>query len=227
MNSSIENNLSLSLLSEKIEKVIDIHKLSNLQGRYIYYLQSHDYDSIISLFSSDSDVTVEMDDLGYFVGREKVVDVFLKVLKPLYTTTGAMALHMITTPVIEIEDDGLHAWGMFHSFGCNTQPDFVAQGEPAQSAPELLAMWQQGKYFVEYIKEGEEWKILKFRWYTNFRTSFDKGWVKQPVVGNLSVVSEIFEGCPEPDGPSQYEPFNPDGLNSYYPVPPKNVVDNK
>jgi hypothetical protein len=127
---------------------------------------------------------------------------------------------MLTTPVIEVEDNCDRGWGMWHTLGCNTQPDFIAHDSGMSGEPELLAMWQQGKYYMNFIREAGDWKIVDFRWYTNFRTPFDKGWVKQPITGNLSVVRKFFPGCPEPDGPSYYDPFDPAGLTAYLPIPP-------
>lgn len=211
----ISANMSEQLL-KKITKMEDIHAIANLQGRYIYYLQSHKYDKIVKMFSQRADVSVEMDDLGRFIGFEKVSAVFLNVLKPLYMTQGALGLHMLSTPVIEVDDDNQTGFGMWHSFGCNTQPDMVSGRENA----ELIAIWQQGKYYSDFIKEDGVWKYLHFRWYTNFRTPFDKGWVKQPVVGNLSLVKTIFKNCPEPDYPAEYAPFDPNGLSIFSPLPP-------
>lgn len=197
-----------------------IHAIANLQGRYIYYLQSHRYDKIVDMFSKRTDVSVEMDDLGKFVGFEKVSAVFMNVLKPLYMTKGALGLHMLTTPVIEVNEQSDSGFGMWHSFGCNTQPNMVSGREEA----ELIAIWQQGKYYCDFVKEADGWKYLHFRWYTNFRTPFDKGWVKQPVIGNLSLVKTLFENCPEPDTPSEYAPFEPDGVSLYAPLPPDKYI---
>ena len=207
-------------LEKQLQRVDDMRAIANVQGRYIYYIQSHQYEKIVALFARKAEVGLEMDDLGKFIGYEKVAAVFLKVLKPLYMVKGAMGLHMLTTPVIEIHPDGEHAWGMWHTMGCNTQPDFVAHNSVQTAEPELLAMWQQGKYFIDFVKEDGEWKYQNFRWYTNFRTPFDKGWVKQPITGNMSVASKFFPGCPPADGPSHYEPFTPNGLTSYLPIPP-------
>jgi hypothetical protein len=131
-----------------------------------------------------------------------------------------MGLHMLTTPVIEVHPDGRHAWGMWHTLGCNTQPDFIGKNTEITGNPELIAMWQQGKYFIDLVKEDGEWKWKDFRWFVNFRTPFDLGWVKRPITGNLSVVARLIPGCPQPDGPSDYCPFNPEELTPYLPVPP-------
>ncbi len=214
----------LALRVDNLEKQIvhlnDAREIGNLQGRYIYYLQAHQYEKIAEMFAHHEPVSIEMDNLGKFVGRDKVVDVFLKVLKPLYTMKGAMGLHMLTTPVVEVHPDGRQAWGMWHTIGCNTQPDFVGKDVAMTDHPQLIAMWQQGKYFIDLVKEDGEWKWKNFRWYVNFRSPFDLGWVKQPIVGNLSVVAKLMPGCPPPDGPSEYHPFSPEELTPYLPVPP-------
>ena len=193
--------------------------IANLQARYIYRLQSHDYASIADMFANRAPVSVEMDNLGHFTGREKTVDVFLKVLKPLYTMKGALGLHMLTTPLVEVHPDGQTAWGQWHTLGCNTQPDFVGHDSEVTADPVLIAMWQQGKYFIDFVKEDDEWKFQNFRWYVNFRTPFDEGWVKRPIVGNLSVVSKLMPGCPEADCSSPYHPFSADELTPFDPPP--------
>jgi len=222
-NSNLVSQLArrVETLEKNLAVLSDAREIANLQARYIYYLQSHQYEHIVELFAEYAEVSIEMDNLGRFVGRDKVTDVFLKVLKPLYTMKGAMGLHMLTTPIVEVQPDGRHAWGMWHTLGCNTQPDFVAHDTQVSADPGLLAMWQQGKYFIDFVKENGGWKWQNFRWYVNFRTPFDKGWVKQPITGNLSIVAKLIPGCPTPDGPSDYHPFSPDELTPYLPVPPR------
>jgi SnoaL-like domain len=211
----------VQVLEIKVAQLSDAREIANLQGRYIYYLQAHQYERIVEMFACKEEVSVEMDNLGKFIGRDKVRDVFLKVLQPLYTMKGAMGLHMLTTPVIEVHPDGRRAWGMWHTLGCNTQPDFVGEDTEMTADPVLIAMWQQGKYFVDFVKEDGEWKWKDFRWYVNFRTPFNQGWVKQPITGNLSVVAKLIPGCPPPDGPADYRPFSPDELTPYLPIPPR------
>ena len=222
------NDLALSGLMSRVEALErelvllnDAREIANLQSRYIYYLQAHQYDKIVDMFARCEPVSIEMDNLGKFIGRDKVADVFLKVLKPLYTMKGAMGLHMLTTPLIEVHPDRRHAWGMWHTLGCNTQPDFVSHDTEMTGEPQLIAMWQQGKYFIDFVKEDNEWKWKNFRWLVNFRTPFDLGWVKQPITGNLSVVARLIPGCPPADSPSDYHPFSPEELTPFLPIPPQ------
>ena len=207
-------------LERQLALLSDAREIASLQSRYIYYLQAHQYDQIVEMFARHEPVSIEMDNLGKFIGREKAADVFLMVLKPLYTMKGAMGLHMLTTPLVEVHPDGRQAWGMWHTLGCNTQPDFVGRDMEMTGDPELIAMWQQGKYFIDFVKEEGEWKWKNFRWYVNFRTPFDQGWVKQPVTGNLSVVAKLIPGCPPADGPSEYHPFSPQEQTPFLPIPP-------
>ena len=210
----------VSRLEKQLAVLEAAHEIANVQARYIYCLQAHHYQEIADLFARSHPVSVEMDNLGRFVGREKTVDVFMKVLKPLYTMKGALGLHMLTTPLVEVHPDGKLAWGMWHTMGCNTQPDFVGHNTQVSADPKLIAMWQQGKYFIDFVREEDGWKFMNFRWYVNFRTPFDQGWVKQPITGNLSTVAKLMPGCPAPDGPSPYHPFSPEELTPFDPPPP-------
>ncbi len=179
MSNSTNELVSLAGRLDRLEQEIlmlrDAHEIANLQARYLYYLQAHQYEKIVELFAHREPVSIEMDNLGRFFGRDKVTAVFTKVLQPLYTMKGAMGLHMLTTPVVEVHPDRRHAWGMWHTFGCNTQPDFVGKDTEVSAEPELIALWQQGKYFIDFIREDGEWKWQNFRWYVNFRTPYDAG----------------------------------------------------
>ena len=120
-----------------------------------------------------------------------------------------MGLHMLTTPACRGPPRSRTRLGHVAHLGCNTQPDFVGQDSQVSAEPVLIALWQQGEYFIDFVREDGVWKWKDFRWYVNFRSPFDAGWVKRPIIGNLSVVAKLMPGCPEPDGPSEYHPFSP------------------
>jgi hypothetical protein len=82
---------------------------------------------------------------------------------------------------------------------------------------QLTAMLGHGVYECEYIKEDSVWKFRKMHFYLVFRTPWDQGWVKTPVVHSMA------KGTP--DQPSTvYKPL-PEGY--VVPFHFKNPVTNK
>jgi hypothetical protein len=144
-----------------------------------------------------------MADSGVYHGIDGVKKLF-GIMGRRYSFPGSLGLHMLVTPVVEVSKDGKTAKGMWHSFGCNTY-----KGEFG-----LFAMWQTGKYDIEFVKEGREWKYRKFKWYVIFRTPYEDGWVKRPVIGGLH----------EQDSPpigSLHIPFDPNKKGEFLPLPPE------
>lgn len=199
---------------DPLQRLLDLHDIANLQGRYMYYLESHRYDDVLALFALDeAEVSVEIGEGGVYVGGPKVEAMFLHVLRPFFTLPGMMPLHMLTTPVIEIEPDGLHGCGMWQTIGCNSFP----------SEEGLKAVWQQGTYDNSYVKKNGKWKILRMRWLANFRTSFDKGWVKEPLYQLTPLDWEKFppEHRPDKPGSGAFESYDPDKVREKAPSPPE------
>jgi hypothetical protein len=197
--------------SAALMRVLDIREIENLLGRYLYLVQAHDYDSILDLFSSRDDVSAEIGESGVYEGPGKVRALFVGLLKPLFTSPGSLPIHMATTPVIEVEADGRHADGMWQTIGCNAFP-----GETG-----LTATWQVGKYDNRFVKEAGRWKFLRFRWLVHFRTSFDQGWVRQPLAQVTPLDITRFPAELHPTRPGiPHPPYNPAVPMDFGPLPP-------
>jgi hypothetical protein len=84
---------------------------------------------------------------------------------------GGLELLMIMTPVIEVSRDGKTAKGMWQTLSCVSRRNETG----------LHALWATGKYDNEFVKEDGKWKFRSIRWYLNFRTPFEEGWVKRPM----------------------------------------------
>jgi hypothetical protein len=197
-------------LSEKLDAV---HEIANVQGRYLYYTQAHDYDRVLALFAlDDPDVSAEISSTGVYVGAEKVRALFLDLIKPLFTAAGSLPIHMLTTPVIELDAEGDRATGMWQTLGCNAFP----------TPDGLVATWQQGKYDNEFVRIDGRWLFRRFRWLCNFRTPFVEGWVRQPMtmVEPLDL-SHFPERC-HPSRPSEpYPGYDPSRPMDFGPPPPE------
>ena len=74
---------------------------------------------------------------------------------------------------------------------------------------ELRQTWGNGIYENEYIKENGKWMIKKLHFNLIFRTPYEDGWLKTPVIGQ--------------NGPSREVP--PDALpTAYHPYPSQECI---
>ncbi len=83
-----------------------------------------------------------------------------------YGGVGQLLLHVITTAIIEVADDGLTAKGYWYTPGMLKQTG----DDPAQT------MWEN--YGADFIKEDGEWKIWHLHMYTDFQCEFGDTFVK-------------------------------------------------
>ena len=83
---------------------------------------------------------------------EEIIDV--------YGGVGQLLLHVTTTAIIEVADDGLTAKGYWYTPGMLKQTDY----DNADS------MWEN--YGADFIKENGEWKLWHLHMYTDFQTEF-------------------------------------------------------
>ncbi len=197
-------------LEARIARLESIAEIGNLQGRYNHYLQTGQVrDKLGELFALDTPgVAAEMADSGLWHGREGVVQLF-RHLGTKYSMPGALMVHLLTTPVIEVAADNHTAKGMWNSFGTNTYINDDGQ---------LEAMWQAGKYDITFVREGGKWKYLTFQWYVIFRTPYHEGWVRRPIVEGLHEA-----GFP-PVSPL-YTPYGAENpANHFLPYPPEPAV---
>jgi hypothetical protein len=196
--------MAVQEIEARIKRLQDYQEICNMQGRYNHYILSGKFDKILDMFAKkDPDVKIEMADSGEYHGIEGVKHLF-SILGEKYGFPGALGLHMLLTPVVEVSKDGKTARGMWHSFGCNTIKD----------GDSIKAMWQAGKYNLEFVKEDGEWKYRVFRWYVIFRTPYDEGWVKKPIISGLH----------KKDGPpigALYIPYDPSKAGEFLPLPPE------
>ena len=58
-------------LEKELTLLNDAREIANLQGRYIYYLQAHQYDQIVEMFARHEKVSIEMDNLGKFIRQRR------------------------------------------------------------------------------------------------------------------------------------------------------------
>ena len=146
--------------------------------------------------------------------------------------------------MIEVAADGTTAKGIWLMSGTEsglTEPD-VAEHLPdwVFSAGEvdgkrIWAHWVWAKYGVDFLKQGDEWRIWHFRCYEVARAPSDRDWISFAADNQESHDSRLAwfgdDGVPvflpEEDEPVDtiYHPYANDRAQTLDPVPPSPYAD--
>jgi hypothetical protein len=179
-------------LAARVRYLEDMTAIQKLQASYVHSLFTQRYESIPALFAENApDVRVEFSDSGVFDGRDSVERLY-NAFARTRDVPGFFILHMAVNPYIEIGADGRSAKSHWLSPG--------AANSPGGSS------WIWGPYYVDYVKENGEWKILHSNLAPLFRNPYQYSWGESPHHGTVNVSGML--GL-EPDAPSTlYRPFN-------------------
>jgi hypothetical protein len=156
------------LYRKNIERLDAVHEIQNLMGRYVWEHEvQKDPEFIDTKFAKDNpDVSWEVAHMGLYQGREAVKEILTQHgPRGGSITPGTMFVHTLTTPVIEIAEDGQTAKGVWKSPGAETIKD--------PQTGKLRGMWAWTKYACDFVKEDGKWKILHYHVYRIFMTPAD------------------------------------------------------
>lgn len=155
----------LEALEARIKKVEDHQTILNLQAQYSFLVDTQQMEELVELFAEE---------FVWQVGIDKMVTISSKPQLLEYLTGAgagnAMMRHQVLTPRIEVNGD--KACGTWYMFGPGTSNTPDGQ----------VANWTQGTYSNEYVRENGEWKISLLSFKYNFRTPYEEGWVKTPMM---------------------------------------------
>ena len=194
-------------LLARVQHLEDQMEIQKLQSKYGHYLFTHDYDKIFAeCYAQQTDeVSVEFSDSGVYRGADSV-----RALYAAFDATkripGFFILHMTVNPYIEIASDGLSARSHWLS--------------PGATGSNQSAGWVWGPYYIDYVKENGQWRILHSNLAPVFRTGFDVSWADATDNGTVRGILGV-----EPDEPSTlYRPYHeekqrPDIFDRYPELP--------
>jgi len=154
----------LQVLEREASRVADASAIKRLQRAYGYYLDQKQWDALADLFADEGTIEIGLD--GVYVGKKRVRE-YLNALGGGTTGLkhGELSDHVILQPVITIAEDGLSAKGRWRAVLMNGQ-----LGE--------RAIWGEGVYENQYVKQNGVWKILSIHWYDTFRVPYEGGWAR-------------------------------------------------
>ena len=167
-------------LEQKVERLNAVVEIQNLMGRYETLLVPQTMDRVADeVFASwMEDVSMEVSDRGVFVGIDAVRHLFSICMGPCNEPQingapdfrGALYLHHINTPMIEVAEDCKTAHAVWYSSGVETPYDKTAECR--------MAKWCWGKYSVEFIRGDCGWRIWHMHWFRGFMNNYGKSWVE-------------------------------------------------
>ena len=182
--------------AEKVERLWDQYQIRNLMARYAYYGFEENGDGIMELFSKRDDAFVDCEGMGVFEGPAGLKEFFIDWHKKLNDEEtdprGIMALHALSTEMIEVASDGQTARGLWVSPGIEAK---------RREDGEMESYWIWGEYQNDFIKEDGEWKFWKFRIPHIILCDFHNSWTdlaKQGLAmgGSIGATAEKPHGKP-------------------------------
>ena len=141
------------------DKVLALNAIQNLMGRYDHLGTLRGEGTLAELFALNTEGVSWKTPNGP-VGIEGMRARFARPDE--VPTPGVLHMHAVLSPVIEIAGDGRTAKGVWDSFG----PNIV---DPSKEGG-----WLWGKYGVDFVKEGNAWKIWHLQFYPVFNTLYHK-----------------------------------------------------
>lgn len=207
---------------KQIDRLEAVHEIQNLMGRYVWMHEvQKDPEFIDTMFANNPDVSWEVAHMGLYRGREAVREI-LNQHGPKGETIapGTLFVHTLTTPVIEIAEDGQTAKGVWKSPGAETITD--------SQTGKLTGMWAWTKYACDFIREDGKWKILHYHVYRIFMTPADMNYTDEYESRFMSSASSIAPAGgragqePSLKEPTTYDnPFTTTYVPELVPAPPE------
>ncbi len=191
-NSDAEMKAELGALARRVRHLEDVLDIQKLQSKYAHLLFTQRYGRIAEeCFARHADdVTLEFSDSGVYRGLESIRAVYRDFEAARMRIPGFFILHMAVNPYIEVARDGQSARSHWLS--------------PGAVGSHSSAGWVWGPYYIDYVREEGEWRILHSNLAPLFRNRYDVSWAEAKDHGSVRGALTV-----EPAARSTiYRPYN-------------------
>jgi SnoaL-like domain len=181
----------LSRLAQRIQHLEDMMQIQALQSKYAHYLFTQRFERIVDecFALKRAEVSVEFSDSGVYRGLQSIRALY-DAFAVAREIPGFFILHMAVNPYIKVAPDGLSARSHWLS--------------PGATGSNTSASWVWGPYYVDYVKEEGEWRILHSNLAPLFRNRYEASWAQAPDHGTVRGILGA-----QPDEPSTlYRPYS-------------------
>ncbi len=183
------------------------HEIQNEMGRITAAFNFKQKDVVENHFALNlEDVSLEYADEGRFEGPE-AVKAALDQLMGEPAKPGEMIDLQLTTPMIEVADDGQTAKCVWWCPGIGASVDDKG----------AHALWIWGQIAVDFIYLNEKWKIWHLHYFRLINCAYEKGWVE-----DLSRINRVNKAMHPQSLPSTYHnPYSPLSIRDGIPCAPR------
>ena len=173
----------LAMLQQQAQRVKDANAIKRLQRTYGYYVEEALWDEVVPLFADNA--TLEMARDGVYVGKERIRAYFYALGDGQQgLREGQLNEQLQLMPVVTLSEDGRSAKARWRNL--------MLTGQLGEQA-----LWGEGPFENEYVKEDGVWRISKLWWQQAILVSYAGGWAKNADANNGIWVS----GTLPPDAP--------------------------
>jgi SnoaL-like domain len=190
--SKVQVESELEALARRVRRLEDTLAIQKLQSKYAHLLFTQRYGRIVDeCFARQAeDVTLEFSDSGVYRGLESIRAVYRDFDAARVRIPGFFILHMAVNPYIEVAADGRSARSHWLSPG--------AVGSASSAG------WVWGPYYIDYVSEQGEWRILHSNLAPLFRNRYEVSWAQATDHGTVRGALTVKPAS----GPSLYRPYN-------------------
>ncbi len=172
-NTDAQVKAELEALGRRVRHLEDVLAIQRLQSKYAHYLFTQRYDRIVDeCFALHADdVTLEFSDSGVYRGLDAIRAVYRDFEAAKHRIPGFFILHMAVNPYIEVARDGRSARSHWLS--------------PGAVGSNSSAGWVWGPYYIDYITEQGDWRILHSNLAPLFRNRYEVSWAEAKDHGSV------------------------------------------
>jgi hypothetical protein len=216
-------------LTRKAEIERDRSQVENLFSRYMALHNAFRDPEIVGLWvkKGTADVRAQYSNNGVYTDWDKIMSYHAQRPNP----PGKLIVHYVTSPIIEVAEDGQTAKGMWMMTGLESgltspeaakgAPDFMYEKNVTVNGKKVWMHTVHAKYGVDFLKQDGVWKIWHFHCYEIARSPFGLGWIPfaaaaqdSPFADDLMYFGEDGKPVmmPKPDGPAvlKHNPYRTD-----------------
>ena len=187
----------IAQLTAQAARLQDASEIRRLQRAYGYYVEAASWDQVADLFADDGSIEIGLD--GVYQGKERV-RAYLHALGGGHVglREGQLNEHLQLQPVVDVAPDGRTAFGRWRTL--------ILAGQYHEQA-----LWGEGPYENEYVKDHGTWKIKRLHWYQTFLVPYEGAWAKnRDLNGGIFVSKQLPPDRPPSEHyetwPSVYRP---------------------